>query len=143
MSSSAQRSEAPLGSLAAAKIAGASLDWADEDICPYVDRGAPSLTGGSPGHTLPRRIWRHLCGGGLIYIILVGLIAGWATGKIMKGAGYGVIIDILLGIAGAIFGSWVLRVLGIYTSGGLIPSILVAILGAVLLVVIVRALKRA
>jgi uncharacterized membrane protein YeaQ/YmgE (transglycosylase-associated protein family) len=82
-------------------------------------------------------------GGGLIYIILVGLIAGWATGKIMKGAGYGVIVDILLGIAGAIFGSWVLRVLGIYTSGGLVPTILVAILGGVLLVVIVRALKRA
>ena len=58
----------------------------------------------------------------MIYIILVGLIAGWATGKIMKGAGYGVIVDILLGIAGAIFGSWVLRVLGIYTSGGLVPT---------------------
>jgi uncharacterized membrane protein YeaQ/YmgE (transglycosylase-associated protein family) len=61
----------------------------------------------------------------------------------MKGAGYGVLTDILLGIAGAIFGSWILRVLGFYTSGGLIPIILVAILGAVLLVVIVRALKRA
>ena len=82
-------------------------------------------------------------GGGLIYILLVGLVAGWATGKIMKGAGYGVITDILLGIAGAILGSWVLRVLGFYTSGGLIPSILVGILGAILLVVIARALKKA
>jgi uncharacterized membrane protein YeaQ/YmgE (transglycosylase-associated protein family) len=82
-------------------------------------------------------------GSGLIYIIVVGLIAGWATGRIMKGAGYGVLVDILLGIAGAIFGSWILGVLGIYTSGGLVPSILVAILGAVLLVAIVRALKRA
>jgi uncharacterized membrane protein YeaQ/YmgE (transglycosylase-associated protein family) len=82
-------------------------------------------------------------GGGLIYILLVGLVAGWATGKIMKGTGYGVLTDILLGIAGAILGSWVLHVLGFYTSGGLIPSILVAILGAVLLVVIVRALKKA
>ena len=63
-------------------------------------------------------------GGGLIYIIVVGLIAGWATGKIMKGAGYGVLTDILLGIAGAIFGSWVLRVLGIYTSGGLIARLI-------------------
>jgi uncharacterized membrane protein YeaQ/YmgE (transglycosylase-associated protein family) len=82
-------------------------------------------------------------GGGLIYILLVGLVAGWAAGKIMKGAGYGVLTDILLGIAGAILGSWILRLLGFYTSGGLIPSILVAILGAVLLVVIVRALKKA
>ncbi|MGH9503295.1 MAG: GlsB/YeaQ/YmgE family stress response membrane protein [Terriglobales bacterium] len=80
--------------------------------------------------------------GGLIYIILVGLVAGWAAGKIMKGAGYGLIVDILLGIAGAIFGNWVLRLLGIYTRGGLVPNILVAILGAVLLVVIVRALRR-
>jgi len=79
----------------------------------------------------------------MLYSIIVGLIAGWLAGQVMKGGGYGVIVDILLGIAGAIFGSWVLRVLGIYTSGGLLPSILVAILGAVLLVVIVRALKRA
>jgi uncharacterized membrane protein YeaQ/YmgE (transglycosylase-associated protein family) len=82
-------------------------------------------------------------GGGLIYIILVGLVAGWAAGKIMKGGGYGVIVDILLGIAGAILGNWVLHLLGISTGGGLIVSILVAILGAVILVVIVRALKRA
>ncbi len=79
----------------------------------------------------------------LIYIILVGLIAGWATGKIMKGSGYGVPIDILLGIAGAIVGSWVLRLLGFYTTGELIPSILVAILGAILLVVLARAIKKA
>ena len=58
----------------------------------------------------------------LLYIILVGLVAGWATGKIMKGSGYGPLVDILLGIAGAI---------------------LVAILGAVVLVLIVRAIKRA
>ncbi|MCU1298293.1 MAG: rane protein [Acidobacteriaceae bacterium] len=79
----------------------------------------------------------------MIYIIIVGLIAGWATGKIMKGSGYGVITDILLGIAGAIIGSRVLGLLGIYTSGGLIPNILVAIVGAVILVALVRALRRA
>jgi uncharacterized membrane protein YeaQ/YmgE (transglycosylase-associated protein family) len=79
----------------------------------------------------------------LVYIILVGLIAGWATGKLMKGSGYGVLTDILLGIVGAIVGSWVMRLLGFYTTGGLIPSILVAILGAVVVVALVRALKRA
>ena len=78
-----------------------------------------------------------------LYIILVGLIAGWATGKIMKGSGYGVLMDIVIGIAGAIVGSWVLRLLGFYTTGGLIPSILVAIVGAVLLVALVRMLKKA
>jgi uncharacterized membrane protein YeaQ/YmgE (transglycosylase-associated protein family) len=79
----------------------------------------------------------------LIYVLVVGLVAGWATGKIMKGSGYGVLVDILLGIAGAFIGSRVLGWLGIYSSGGLIPTILVAIVGAVLLVVIVRAVKKA
>jgi uncharacterized membrane protein YeaQ/YmgE (transglycosylase-associated protein family) len=78
-----------------------------------------------------------------LYIILVGLIAGWATGKIMRGSGYGVLMDIVIGIAGAIVGSWILRLLGFYTSGGLIASILVAIVGAVVLVALVRMLKKA
>jgi uncharacterized membrane protein YeaQ/YmgE (transglycosylase-associated protein family) len=79
----------------------------------------------------------------LLYIVLVGLVAGWAAGKIMKGGGYGILMDILLGIAGAIVGGWIMRMLGFYTSGGLIPTILVAILGAVVLVFIVRAIKKA
>jgi uncharacterized membrane protein YeaQ/YmgE (transglycosylase-associated protein family) len=79
----------------------------------------------------------------LLYIIIVGLVAGWATGKIMKGSGYGPIVDILLGIVGAFIGSRLLGLFGIYTSGGLIPSILVAILGAVVLVLIVRLIKKA
>lgn len=78
----------------------------------------------------------------IVWIILVGLIAGWATGKIMKGSGYGVLTDILLGIVGAMVGSRVLGLLGIYSSGGLIPTILVAIVGAVLVVMLVRALKK-
>jgi uncharacterized membrane protein YeaQ/YmgE (transglycosylase-associated protein family) len=79
----------------------------------------------------------------MIYILIVGLIAGWATGKLMKGSGYGVLVDILLGIVGAFVGSRVLGMLGIYTSGGLIPTILVAILGAVIVVALVRLLKKA
>jgi uncharacterized membrane protein YeaQ/YmgE (transglycosylase-associated protein family) len=79
----------------------------------------------------------------VIYIIVVGLIAGWATGKIMKGSGYGVLTDILLGIAGAIIGSRVLGLLGIYTRGGLVPAILVAVVGSVILVALVRLAKRA
>jgi uncharacterized membrane protein YeaQ/YmgE (transglycosylase-associated protein family) len=79
----------------------------------------------------------------LIYIILVGLVAGWATGKIMKGSGYGVLTDILLGIAGGIVGAFILRVLGFYSSGGLISSILVAMFGAAILVAIARKVKKA
>jgi len=79
----------------------------------------------------------------ILWIIIVGLIAGWAAGKIMKGSGYGALMDIGLGICGAIVGGWILRLLGFYTGGGMIPSILVAILGAVILVALVRVLKRA
>ncbi len=79
----------------------------------------------------------------LLWVILVGLIAGWATGKIMKGSGYGPLMDIALGIVGGVIGGWIMNLLGFYTSGGLIPSILVAILGAVVLVALVRMLKRA
>ena len=78
---------------------------------------------------------------GLIWWIIVGLIAGWAAGKIMKGGGYGVIADIILGVLGAIIGGWVVGVLG-FGGGGLIWSILVAILGAVILIWLVRLVKR-
>jgi uncharacterized membrane protein YeaQ/YmgE (transglycosylase-associated protein family) len=78
-----------------------------------------------------------------LYIIVVGLIAGWAAGKIMKGSGYGVLMDIVLGIVGAVLGGWIIRLLGFEATGGLITSILVAILGAVVLVAISRMLKRA
>jgi uncharacterized membrane protein YeaQ/YmgE (transglycosylase-associated protein family) len=78
---------------------------------------------------------------GLIWWIIVGLIAGWAAGKIMKGGGYGVVADIILGILGAIVGGWVVGVLG-FGHGGLIWSILVAILGAVILIWITRFFKK-
>ena len=52
-----------------------------------------------------------------LWWIVVGLIAGWITGKIM-GSGHGVLIDILVGIAGALFGGWVMRMLGFAGHGG-------------------------
>ncbi len=59
----------------------------------------------------------------LLYILLVGLIAGWATGKIMKGSGYGVLTDILLGLVGAFVGSRALGLLGFHSDGGPIGGI--------------------
>jgi len=79
----------------------------------------------------------------LLWVIVVGLIAGWVTGKIMKGSGYGALMDIVLGVFGGVVGGWLLGVLGIYAGGGLIPRILVAILGAVILVAIARMIRRA
>jgi uncharacterized membrane protein YeaQ/YmgE (transglycosylase-associated protein family) len=55
----------------------------------------------------------------LIWWVLVGLIAGWAAGRIMKGGGYGVAMDIVLGIVGAVVGGWLVGILG-FQAGGFI-----------------------
>jgi uncharacterized membrane protein YeaQ/YmgE (transglycosylase-associated protein family) len=75
--------------------------------------------------------------------IVGGLIAGWLTGKIMKGEGYGFFVDILLGIAGGFLGGWIAGHIGLDPHGGFIYSTLVAIAGAIILVVILRLFKRA
>jgi uncharacterized membrane protein YeaQ/YmgE (transglycosylase-associated protein family) len=80
---------------------------------------------------------------GILMWILVGLVAGWLTGKIMKGSGYGFFVDILLGIAGALLGGFIANHLGLDASGGFIHSTLIALAGAILLVVILRLIKRA
>lgn len=54
-----------------------------------------------------------------LWWIIVGLIAGWATGKIMKGGGFGVIMDLVIGIAGAVIGGFLMRTLGFAGQGGL------------------------
>lgn len=76
----------------------------------------------------------------ILWWIIVGVIAGWATGKIMKGSGYGFFMDLLVGIAGALIGGFVMRSLGFVGRGGLIYTILVAIGGAVVLTALVRLL---
>jgi uncharacterized membrane protein YeaQ/YmgE (transglycosylase-associated protein family) len=81
--------------------------------------------------------------GGIIWWILVGLIAGWLAGKVMRGGGYGVLMDILLGMVGAVLGGWLFGMLGIYPGLGLIGSILVAFVGACILLWIVRLIKKA
>jgi uncharacterized membrane protein YeaQ/YmgE (transglycosylase-associated protein family) len=75
---------------------------------------------------------------GFIWWIVVGLIAGWATGKIMRGEGYGTLVDIIVGIVGAVIGGWIMSSLGYAASGGMLYTILVAIGGAVILTLIIR-----
>ncbi len=74
----------------------------------------------------------------ILWWIIVGLIAGWITGKIMKGTGYGAIMDIVVGIVGAIIGGFIMRALGFAGQGGMIYTIIVAVIGAVILTLIVR-----
>ncbi len=78
-----------------------------------------------------------------IWFILIGLIAGWLAGQLMKGGGFGVVGDIVIGIIGALIGGYVFGVMGISTGGGLIGSIIVATVGAVIFIFLLRLLKRA
>jgi uncharacterized membrane protein YeaQ/YmgE (transglycosylase-associated protein family) len=79
---------------------------------------------------------------GLVLWILIGLIAGWAAGKIMKGSGYGILADIGLGIVGAIVGGFLLRLLGVH-GYGIVGTTVVATLGAIFLIWLSRLLKKA
>jgi uncharacterized membrane protein YeaQ/YmgE (transglycosylase-associated protein family) len=78
-----------------------------------------------------------------IYMILIGLVAGWLAGQVMKGGGYGVIGDIIVGVLGALLGGWLFGMLGGGLGGGLIGSLIVAFIGACILIFLVRLIKRA
>ena len=78
----------------------------------------------------------------MLYSIIVGLIAGWLAGQVMRGGGYGILIDILLGLVGGVIGGWLFGALGISLGGGVIGSIVVSFVGAVLLVALSRAIRR-
>ena len=75
---------------------------------------------------------------GWLWMILIGLVAGWLTGKIMKGSGYGFIWDIVLGIVGSLVGGWIASLLGLAAHGGLIYSLVIALIGSILVVLLFR-----
>jgi uncharacterized membrane protein YeaQ/YmgE (transglycosylase-associated protein family) len=77
-----------------------------------------------------------------ILFLLIGLIAGWLAGKIMRGAGFGLIGDLIVGIIGALLGGWLFGVLGFH-AGGLIGSLIVALVGALIFLWLLRLIKRA
>lgn len=78
---------------------------------------------------------------GILSWIIVGLIAGWLAGLVMKGGGYGVLGDIILGIIGALVGGFLASALfGVSVSGFNLTSLIIAFIGAVVVVAIVRAL---
>jgi uncharacterized membrane protein YeaQ/YmgE (transglycosylase-associated protein family) len=74
----------------------------------------------------------------ILWWIIVGLIAGWLTGKLMKGSGYGAVMDIIVGIVGAIVGGFIMRALGFSGEGGMLYTIIVAVIGAVILTWLIR-----
>jgi len=77
----------------------------------------------------------------LIWFLLIGLIAGWLAGKVIRGGGYGVVGDMIVGVIGAFIGGWLFSLIGI-SAGGLIGSIITAFVGAVVLILILRAIRR-
>jgi uncharacterized membrane protein YeaQ/YmgE (transglycosylase-associated protein family) len=77
----------------------------------------------------------------VLITIIVGIIAGFLAGKLMKGSGYGILMDLVLGLVGGLIGGFVFRSLGFSASGGLLWSILVATIGAVILVWLVRLIS--
>jgi uncharacterized membrane protein YeaQ/YmgE (transglycosylase-associated protein family) len=78
-----------------------------------------------------------------VWFIVVGLVAGWLAGKLMRGGGFGVLGDIVVGILGALLGGWLFGRFGVSLGGGLIGAIIVATLGAIVLIFLVRLIKRA
>ena len=77
----------------------------------------------------------------LLYTLLIGAVAGWLAGQIMKGSGYGLLINIILGIVGAFVGSWLFGVLGISIASGLVGSLITAVIGAVVILFIASLFK--
>lgn len=77
----------------------------------------------------------------IVWFLLIGIAAGWLAGQFVKGGGFGLLGDLIVGVIGAVLGGFVFGLLGI-SAGGLIGSLVCAIIGAVLLLVILRAIKR-
>ena len=78
----------------------------------------------------------------IIYSLLIGAAAGWLAGQFMKGRGFGVIGNIVVGIVGALIGGWLLGTLGVSLGGGLLGSLITATLGAVVLLFIIGLIKK-
>jgi uncharacterized membrane protein YeaQ/YmgE (transglycosylase-associated protein family) len=81
---------------------------------------------------------------GLVWFLLIGLAAGWLAGRIMKGKGFGLIGDLIVGVIGAVLGGWLFSdVLKVNVGAGIIPSLVVALIGAIILIWILRLIKKA
>jgi uncharacterized membrane protein YeaQ/YmgE (transglycosylase-associated protein family) len=82
----------------------------------------------------------------LLWLIVIGALAGWIAGLLVRGRGFGIGVDIIVGILGSILGGWllfdVLSLYGMAALGGLVARLIAAIIGALLLIVIIKALRK-
>ena len=74
----------------------------------------------------------------LIVILIVGVVAGWLAGQIMRGYGFGLIGDLAVGIVGALIGEWLLPKLNIHLGAGIVASIVTAAIGAIIFLFVLR-----
>jgi uncharacterized membrane protein YeaQ/YmgE (transglycosylase-associated protein family) len=76
-----------------------------------------------------------------VWFLIIGLIAGWLAGKIMKGSGYGLIGDLVIGVLGALIGGSLFGLLGL-SANGFIGSLIAAVVGAIVLIFIIGLIKK-
>jgi len=82
----------------------------------------------------------HLSNQSLLVILIVGIVAGWLAGKLVRGAGFGILGDLLVGIIGAFIGNWLLPRIGIHLGTGIVSAIANAAIGAIILLLVLRLL---
>jgi uncharacterized membrane protein YeaQ/YmgE (transglycosylase-associated protein family) len=83
----------------------------------------------------------NMSGESLLIILLVGIIAGWLAGQIMRGTGFGLVGDLVIGIIGAFIGGWLLPRLGIHLGAGMVAAIINATIGAMLLLFVLSLVR--
>ena len=76
------------------------------------------------------------------WYIVIGLVAGWAASRIMRGQGYGLLINMIIGIIGGVLGGWLFSLLGFYSTGGIIGSLITSVIGAIVLLWFVGLVNR-
>ena len=83
----------------------------------------------------------QLSGESILVILLVGLVAGWLAGQIVRGTGFGLVADICIGIIGAFIAAWLFPRLGIALGAGIVRMIINATIGAVILLLVLRLVR--
>ena len=78
-----------------------------------------------------------------LWFLIVGLVAGWLAGVLVKGGGFGLVGDLVVGVIGAFLGGFLFSSLGVSAGGGMLGAIIVATIGAVVLLFLIRIVKRA
>ena len=79
----------------------------------------------------------------LIYVLIIGAIAGWLAGQIRRGYGFGLIGNIIVGIVGAFAGNWIFNALGVSLGAGVVGTVITAVIGALVVLFLIGLIKRA